>query len=136
MSSSNAQKPAQHASNPDIFDHARFRECMRTAHDLGGEQDDEPISLLEREEGEKKEWEANTFVTCECLAWRGIWNTVEKHRRHVDLGTTQYLSLPYYGRWLISAARVMVDKEHVTLTELINKMDEVKKRHEQNILSR
>lgn len=50
--------------------------------------------------------------------------------QNVDMGTTQYLGLPYYGRWLLSAARVMVDKDIVTLTELINKIDEVKKRHE------
>jgi len=126
MSSSNETKSTLKS---DVFDTARFRECMKTAHDLGGEEGG-PISLQEREEGEKQPWEANTFITCECLAWRGVWNTVEKHRRHVDMGREQYLSLPYYGRWLISAARVMVDKEHVTLTELINKMDEVKKRHE------
>ncbi len=134
MSSPKVPKPAQQAPNPDIFDHARFRECMRTAHDVGGEQDDEPIQLQERKE--KEQWEANTYVTCECLAWRGVWNTVEKHRRHVDMGQAQYLSLPYYGRWLLSAARVMVDKEHITLTELINKMDEVKKRREQDLLPR
>jgi hypothetical protein len=38
--------------------------------------------------------------------------------------------LPYYGRWLLSAARILVDGHHITLTELINKIDEVKKRHE------
>lgn len=129
MSSSKGVKPARQASNPDIFDNARFRECMRTAHDVGGEEGG-PISMQDRKEGEKEQWEANTYVTCECLAWRGVWNTVEKHRRHVDLGRMQYLSLPYYGRWLLSAARVIVDKEHATLTELMNKMDEVRKRYE------
>ncbi|MCP3672236.1 MAG: nitrile hydratase subunit beta [Gammaproteobacteria bacterium] len=99
---------------------------MRTAHDLGGEDVHEPIEMEEK--GETKEWMSNTYVTCECLAWRGVWNTVEKHRRHVDLGTKQYLELPYYGRWILTAARVLVDKEHVTLTELMNKMEEVKNR--------
>ncbi|GMR08580.1 MAG: hypothetical protein BMS9Abin26_1585 [Gammaproteobacteria bacterium] len=130
MSSDNEKTPEQYAPKINIFNHDRFRACMRTAHDLGGEQDDGPIQLEERTE--KQQWEANTYVTCECLAWRGVWNTVEKHRRHVDLGTSQYLSLPYYGRWLLSAARVLVDKEHVTLTELMDKMDEVKKRREQD----
>ncbi len=127
MISRNTRKPPRHAPHSDTFNHARFRECMRTAHDIGGESDG-PISLQEHKQ---EQWEGNTYVTCECLAWRGVWNTVEKHRRHVDLGQTQYFALPYYGRWLLSAARVMVDKEHVTLTELINKVDEVKKRYEQ-----
>ena len=70
------------------------------------------------------------YVTTECLAWRGTWCAEERRRmQNVDLGTTQYLGLPYYGRWLLSAARVLVDGHHVTLTELINKIDEVKKRH-------
>ncbi len=125
MSSRTPKKPPQQP-DPDVFDHARFKECLRAAHDLGG-QSDGPIPLQERE---TKQWELNTFVTCECLAWRNVWNTVEKHRRHADLGQKQYLDLPYYGRWLLSAARVMVDKEHITLTELLDKIDEVKKRHE------
>ncbi len=126
MSSDNEKTPAPYAPKINLFGYDGSRQCMRTAHDLGGEQDDEPIQLEEK--GEKAEWESNTYVTCECLAWRGVWNTVEKHRRHVDLGTAQYLSLPYYGRWLLSATRVLVDKEHITQTELMNKMEEVKNR--------
>ena len=77
-------------------------------------------------------WELNTFVTCECLAWRGVWTAEERRRRqNVDVGQTQYLGLPYYGRWLMTAALIMVDKQYVTLTELVNKIDEVKKRYEQ-----
>ena len=113
--------------NPDTFDHARFKECLRTAHDLGG-QFDGPIVLQERK---PKRWEVSTFVTCECLAWRGVWNNVEKLRRHSDLGQKQYLELPYYGRWLLAAARALVDKEHVTLTELLDKIEAVRKRYEQ-----
>jgi hypothetical protein len=117
----------QHAPYPDAIDHALFRAYMRTSHDVGGEPDI-PI----RWEGKQEEqWEVNTYVTCECLAWRGIWNAEERRRRqNVDLGQTQYLGLPYYGRWLLSAARILVDKQHVTLTELINKIEEVRKRHE------
>ncbi len=117
----------QHAPYPDAIDHALFRAYMRTSHDVGGEPDI-PIRWEEKQE---EQWEVNTYVTCECLAWRGIWNAEERRRRqNVDLGQTQYLGLPYYGRWLLSAARILVDKQHVTLTELINKIEEVRKRHE------
>lgn len=125
MSSDSKHDQAPYAPKINVFGHDRYRQCMRQVHDLGGEPDDEPIQL---EESAKEQWEIDTYVTCECLAWRGVWNNVEKLRRHVDLGTEQYLSLPYYGRWLLSAARVMVDKEHVTVTELMSKMDAVKKR--------
>ncbi|HVB48880.1 MAG TPA: hypothetical protein VNF69_10865 [Burkholderiales bacterium] len=125
-------QPAYHqqtqAPYPDEIDHARFRALLRSAHDIGGEAD-VPIRWEEKEE---EQWEANTFATCECLAWRGVWSAEERRRRqNVDVGQTQYLGLPYYGRWLLSAARILVDKQYVTLTELVNKIDEVKKRHEQ-----
>ncbi|MGE5159324.1 MAG: hypothetical protein ACM3OF_14400 [Gemmatimonas sp.] len=118
----------QHAPYPDEIDHTLFRAYTRSVHDLGGEPD-VPIRWEEKEE---EQWEANTFATCECLAWRGVWNAEERRRRqNVEIGLTSYLGLPYYGRWLLSAALVLVDKQHVTLTELVNKIDEVKKRHEQ-----
>jgi len=116
-----------HAPYPDEVDNAHFRAYTRASHDVGGEPD-VPIRWEEKEE---EEWEHNTFITCECLAWRGVWNAEERRRRqNVDLGQTQYLGLPYYGRWLLAAARIMVDKQEVTLTELVNKIDEVRKRYE------
>lgn len=119
----------QHAPYPDAFDHSLFRAYLRSPHDVGGEPD-VPITWEEKEE---EVWELNTFATCECLAWRGVWSAEERRRRHnADLGQTQYLGLPYYGRWLLGAARIMVDKQYVTLTELVNKIDEVQKRYEQN----
>lgn len=118
----------KHAPYPDEVDNAHYRAYTRMSHDVGGEPD-VPIRWEEKEE---EQWELNTFATCECLAWRGVWNAEERRRRqNVDLGQTQYLGLPYYGRWLLTAARIMVDKQYVTLTELVNKIDEVKKRHEQ-----
>lgn len=63
--------------------------------------------------------------------WRGAWNAEERRRRqNVDLGNEMYLGLPYYGRWLLAAARIMVDKQHITLTELTDKIAEVKTRHD------
>ncbi len=119
---------ATHAPYPDTIDHTLYRAYTRGVHDVGGEPD-VPIQWEEKEE---EQWELNTFATCECLAWRGVWNAEERRRRqNVDVGQTVYLGLPYYGRWLLTAARILVDKQYVTLTELVNKIEEVKKRHEQ-----
>ena len=112
--------------DPATFDHARFKECLRVVHDLGGEEDG-PIQVKERT---PEKWETNTFVTCECLSWRGVWTNVEKLRRGADLGD-KYLAVPYSGRWLLAAARALVDKRHITLTELTDKIEEVKRRHAQ-----
>jgi|GEM_PF-2032721 len=111
--------------DPTHFGNLDFRQVTRTVHDLGGETGG-PIQLQERE---PMAWETNTFVTCECLAWRGVWNHTEKLRRVVDLGEKQYFALPYAGRFLLSISRALVDKRLVTLTELTNKIEEVKKRY-------
>lgn len=114
-----------HAPAPDEIDHALYRAYTRTPHDVGGEPD-VPITWTEKEE---EKWELNTFATCECLAWRGVWTAEERRRKqNVDVGQTQYLGLPYYGRWLMTAARILVDKQYCTLTELVNKIDELKQR--------
>jgi|TARA_B110000438_G_scaffold68602_1_gene68876 hypothetical protein len=117
----------QHAPYPDLVDNAHYRAYTRMSHDVGGEPD-VPITWEEKEE---ELWEHNTFVTCEVLAWRGVWNAEERRRRqNVDVGQTQYLGLPYYGRWLLTAARILVDKQYVTGSELSDKIAEVKKRYE------
>ena len=115
-----------HAPYPDEIGHAFYRALMRSDHDVGGE----PDVTIQWEEKEEEQWELNTYVTCEVLAWRGVWNAEERRRRqNADLGHTQYLGHPYYGRWLIAIGRVMVDKQYVTLNELIDKIDEVKARY-------
>ena len=115
----------QHAPYPDLVDNAHYRAYTRASHDGGGEADI-PITWEEKEE---EIWEHNTFVTCEVLAWRGVGNAEERTRRqNVDVGQTIYLGLPYYGRWLMTIALILVDKQHVKLTELIDKIEEVKQR--------
>jgi hypothetical protein len=62
-----------------------------------------------------------------------MWNAEERRRRqNVDVGQTIYLGLPYYGRWLMTIAMGLVDKQHVKLTELIDKIEEVKQRAKEN----
>ena len=120
----------QDAPTPDQIDHARFRAYMKTSHDVGGEPDAPAVFELKEEE----QWELNTYVTCEVLGWRGIWVTEERRRmQNVDVGKTLYLGLPYYGRWLLAAARVLVEKHRITLGELIERVDEVRGRYTQGI---
>jgi hypothetical protein len=126
MTSRDAGNPPLSAPSPDAFDHVRFKESMRIVHDLGGEEGG-PIPLEERK---PQPWELNTVAICECLSWRGVWTNVEKLRRAADLGD-KYLAVPYSGRWLLAAARALVDKQHITLTELTDKIEEVRKRYAQ-----
>ncbi len=91
---------------------------MHPPHDVGGHGD----VAGNYEEKEEEEWELNTYVTCEVLGWKGVWNCEERPRGRQDLGYTLYLVIPYYGRWLLSAARMLVDKKHFTLTELLKRL--------------
>lgn len=103
-----------------------YKAYLHPPHDVGG-QFDAPILYEEKEE---EEWELNTYVTCEVLGWRGVWNSEERRRRaDNDLGYALYLGIPYYGRWILAAARMLVDKNHISLTDLIEKIAEVKARY-------
>jgi hypothetical protein len=104
-----------------------YQAYMHPPHDVGGQ----PDVSVQFEEKEEEQWELNTYVTCECLAWRGVWTAEERRRRaDNDLGYSMYLGLPYYGRWIWSAARMLVDKKHIALAELMDKVLEVKSRYE------
>jgi thiocyanate hydrolase subunit beta len=115
------------APYPDLIDHERFSAYVKTVHDVGGE----PAAPEKFENKQYEIWEHNTYVTCEVLGWRGIWHSEERRRiGNVDVGRTIYLGLPYYGRWLLAAARILVDKHHITLGELTDRMVEVQARYE------
>jgi thiocyanate hydrolase subunit beta len=114
------------APPPDLIDHERFTAYVKTPHDVGGEPD-APIKF---ENKQYEGWEENTYVLCEVLGWRGIWHSEERRRiGNVDVGRTIYLGLPYYGRWVLAAARILVEKHHITLGELTDRMAEVKGRY-------
>jgi thiocyanate hydrolase subunit beta len=115
------------APSPDLIDHDRFTAYVKTPHDVGGEPD-APIKF---ENKQYESWEENTYVLCEVLGWRGIWHSEERRRiGNVDVGRTIYLGLPYYGRWILAAARILVEKHHITLAELTDRLVEVKRRYE------
>jgi hypothetical protein len=115
------------APTPDLIDHERFTAYVKTVHDVGGE----PAAPEKFENKQYEIWEHNTYVTCEVLGWRGIWLSEERRRiGNVDVGRTIYLGLPYYGRWLLAAARILVDKHHISLGELTDRMVEVEARYE------
>ncbi|MGW6728817.1 SH3-like domain-containing protein [Nocardia sp. NPDC055029] len=121
------------APAPDLLDHARLWAYLKTDHDVGGE----PDSPITYENKQYETWEHNTYVICEVLAWRGIWLSEERRRiGNVDLGRTMYLGLPYYGRWLLAVARVLAEKQHIGLTELSERMLEVKARYEGGLAGR
>jgi thiocyanate hydrolase subunit beta len=114
------------APTPDMLDHGRITAYTKPVHDVGGE----PDAPMKYENKQYETWEEATYVICEVLAWRGIWLSEERRRiGNVDVGRAQYLGLPYYGRWLLAVARVLVEKHHIGLTELSERMAEVAARY-------
>lgn len=114
------------APAPDLLDHGRLVAYLKPVHDVGGE----PDAPMKYENKEYELWEHMTYVICEVLAWRGIWLSEERRRiGNVDVGRAVYQGLPYYGRWLLSVARILVEKHHVGLTELTERMAEVQARY-------
>lgn len=114
------------APTPDLLDHERLAAYVKTVHDVGGE----PDAPMKYEDKQYELWEHMTYVTCEVLAWRGIWLSEERRRiGNVDVGRAIYLGLPYYGRWLLAVARVLVEKHHISLGELTERMVDVKARY-------
>ncbi|WP_445165388.1 SH3-like domain-containing protein [Mycolicibacterium sp. Dal123E01] len=114
------------APTPDLLDHAKFVAYMKPVHDVGGE----PDAPMKYENKDYEYWEHMTYVICEVLAWRGIWLSEERRRiGNVDVQRAVYLGFPYYGRWLLSVARVLIEKHHIGLTELTERMAEVKDRY-------
>ena len=114
------------APTPDMLDHDRITAYLKPVHDVGGE----PDAPMKYENKQYELWEHMTYVICEVLGWRGIWLSEERRRMgNVDVGRAEYLGLPYYGRWLLAVARVLVEKHHIGLTELSERMVEVKERY-------
>src|SRR5205814_9366828 len=120
--------PAIHQAQNWPYDvpHAQYEASLWPPHDVGG-QPDAPVRYEEKEE---EQWELDTYVTCEVLGWKGVWNAEERRRRgNNDIGLSLYYDFPYYGRWVLCAARMLVDKNHVSLLELLEKIAEVKARY-------
>jgi hypothetical protein len=109
-----------------MLDHHRITAYLKPVHDVGGE----PCAPMKYENKQYEQWEEETYIICETLGWRGIWLSEERRRMgNVDVGRAEYLGLPYYGRWLLAVARVLVEKHHIGLTELSERMAEVQERY-------
>lgn len=101
-----------------------YHALRHVPHDVAG-QPETPEPFTEKGE---EDWEWNTYITCECLGWRGVWTSEERRRRENDLGATQYFGLPYYARWATVAAKALIDRGLITTDELGAKIDEVRAR--------
>ena len=69
--------------SPYEISNALYEALRHVLHDVGG-QPDLPVPFTEKIE---EQWEMDTYVACECLGWRGAWNSEERRRAENDLVT-------------------------------------------------
>jgi hypothetical protein len=75
-------------------------------------------------------WESSMQATCDCLAWRGTVETLERRQAEDALGETVYSDFPVHARPTLVAAHLLMDKGIITPAELQAKMAEVRARLE------
>lgn len=121
-----APGPGQDMDLPLSIPQQRAEAMLHVVHDVGGQ----PDGPIDKSLHKPALWEKRTHCTAECLAWRGHWVSEERRRRENDLGATLYFGTPYYARWLLATAKMLIDKGLVTPDELIAKMDEIRRREE------
>jgi thiocyanate hydrolase subunit beta len=119
-----APQPADRLDSPYWISNESYAALRHVPHDIGG-QPDAPVPYLDKEEAD---WELRTYVLCEVLAWRGVWNSEVRRRAENDLGATLYFGLPYYARWITVAAKTLVDKRLISVSELAARIDDVRAR--------
>jgi hypothetical protein len=111
---------------PDQVASEHYWAYLKASHDVGGELDT-PVVYENKEE---ERWELMTYVLCETLGWKGIWVSEERRRiANVDVGRSIYLGFPYYGRWLWSVGRLLIQKKHISWGELTERLAEVQARY-------
>lgn len=111
---------------PDQMTSDHFLAYMKNPHDVGGELD-VPAAYENKEE---EQWELMTYVLCEVLGMRGIWVSEERRRiGNVDVGRAVYLGIPYYGRWLWSVGRLLLEKGYISWGELTDRLVEIQDRY-------
>jgi hypothetical protein len=119
-----APEPAARLDSPYWISNEFYGVLRHVVHDVGG-QPDAPAAYLDKEEAD---WELRTYVLCEVLAWQGVGTAEMRRRMENDLGATLYFGLPYYGRWLMVATKMLVDKGVLSVSELADKIDDVRLR--------
>jgi nitrile hydratase len=91
---------------------------MNGVHDMGGMQDFGPVQKEENEPVFHEEWEGRVFALVRAVRLGPKWNIDMSRFAAERLPPVQYLSLPYYERWLIGLEKRLVDAGVVTPEEM------------------
>lgn len=98
----------------------------RLSTDFGGQDAPVPVN---RQEHDMLPWEKRCHALLDILDYHKIVNTEEKRRGISELGSGLVSGTSYYEKWILSAARVLMQKGLLTPGELATKNHEVAERY-------
>ena len=98
----------------------------RLSTDFGGLDAPSPVN---RSEHEMLPWEKSCHALLDILDYHKIVNTEEKRRGISELGSGLVSGTSYYEKWILSAARVLMQKGILTPGELATKSQDVAERY-------
>jgi hypothetical protein len=98
---------------------------LRGVAEADGHGSPEPLPVAEREPAP---WESSMDAVCECLAWRGALENLERRNAEDELGQSAYSEAPVHARPALATAHVLLERGVIGEDELRAKMDEVRQR--------
>lgn len=75
-------------------------------------------------------WESAMQATCECLSWRGTLDNLDRRQTEDALGETVYTDYPVHTRSALIVTHALLDRGHITVSELEDKLAGVRRRFE------
>jgi len=98
---------------------------MNGIHDMGGLHGFGPVIQEEDEPVFHSRWESRVFCMTQVLDTKEIWN-LDEHRHEIELMyPADYLTVGYYGRWLLAMERLLARKNIVRAEEVQRRVDEI-----------
>lgn len=91
---------------------------MNGVHDYGGTHGHGPIEWTETEPVFHQAWEAKACAVVMGVWFTGAWCADEARASMENMNQADYLSTPYYGKWLHFLEDLVVQKGLVTAQEL------------------
>ena len=98
---------------------------MNGIHDLGGMQGFGPVVREENEPVFRTDWERHVFAMLNLTMAAGQYNVDEIRHSIERMQPAEYLTSPYYERWLYSAEDLLNRKGVVTRAEREQRMAEL-----------
>ena len=100
---------------------------MRRHHDMGG-LDAGPV---EQSEHDYAPWEKKVDAILRLLSAKGLITVDELRRGIEEIGPGAYDEMTYYERWITSITNILIEKGHIGVGELGERIEQVQTQHQE-----